>query len=413
MSQGEATRRPRTLSRRRDFVVFLSSQTLSALGNSVSYVAIPLLVLHATGSVVQMGLITGLVSAATITTGLLSGAVVDRVDRRRLLMTCDIARALLFGVIPLTWAVAPQVWLLYVIVPVAGVFSMAAQIGYVAVVPSLVGAEQITKANGRLYASYSVAGVAGPAIAGAVSGVFGPAAAIAIDAATFVASAVGLWLIRWDDASTAAPPDPARRSFRSDFAVGFGFLWGHPVLRTLTILLSFLTFLTLGLVDIAVFHVKHDLGQSDGAVGGVLAAGTVGTLIASSFVARVRRSLGFGVSWIGAYALAGVAVAGLGLVTDVVAVGVLIAVFLFCTGTAGICSMSLRQEVTPNELLGRVTSAFWTVHSTLGPIGATVLTALAAGFGVAPLCLTIGIACLTISVVAAFTPIGRFHAEQP
>ncbi|MFC0107734.1 MFS transporter [Kibdelosporangium aridum] len=393
----------RTRSKNRDFAIFLSSQTFSALGNSVSYVAIPLLVLHSTGSVVQMGLITGLISVGTITTGLFAGAVVDRVNRRRLLIFCDIARALLFGIIPVAWAFAPQMWLLYVVVPVAGGFSMAAQIAYVAVTPRLVGADEITKANGRLYASYAVASVAGPSIAGAVSGAFGPAAVIAIDALTFVVSAAGLFLIRWDD----APAEKIRRSFRSDFVAGFRFLWRHPVLRTLTILLSFLTFLTLGLVDIVIFHVKHDLGQTDSVVGVVLAAGTAGTLIASASVARIRKALGFGASWIGAYALAGLVVAGIGFATNVIVVAILIATFLFCTGVAGICSMSLRQEVTPNHLLGRVTSTFWTVHSTLGPIGATVLTAAAAGLGVGPVCLAIGIACLAIAAVGAFTPIGR------
>ncbi|GAA1024933.1 MULTISPECIES: MFS transporter [Amycolatopsis] len=408
MPRGEAKAQPKTSAGTRDFFIFLSSQTLSAVGNSISYVAIPLLVLRATGSVVQMGMITGLVSVATIVTGLFSGAVADRVNRRRLLIVCDLARALLFGAVPLIWAFSPQVWLLYVIVPVAGVFSMAAQVAYVTVTPSLVEADQITKANGRLYASYAVAGVLGPTLAGALSGVFGPAAVIAIDAATFVASAAGLYLLRWDGVpKPAEAPDAARRSFLSDFMVGLRFLGGHPVLRTLTILLSFLTFLTLGLIDIVVFHVKHDLGQPDSVVGVVLAAGTVGTLIASASVARVRGALGFGGSWIGAYALAGAVVAGLGLAANVALVAVLVSVFLFCTGIAGICSMSLRQEVTPDHLLGRVTSTFWTVHSTLGPIGAAVLTALAAKFGVGPVCLAIGGACLAIAAAGSFTPIGR------
>ena len=60
----------------------------------------------------------------------------------------------------------------------------------------------------------------------------------------------------------------------------------------------------------------------------------------------------------------------------------LAAVYLGCTSVAGICSMSLRQQVTPDHLLGRVTAAFWTIHFSLGPVGVALLTWAAGRFGV-------------------------------
>ncbi|MEU6549567.1 MFS transporter [Streptomyces sp. NPDC046915] len=391
--------------------VFLAVQTLSALGDSFAYVAIPLLVLHSTGSVVQMGAVTGLTGVASILTGPFAGVLADRVDRGRLLMVSDMARCLLYLIVPLVWAFATPVWLIYTVVPVAGAFSMLFQVTYVAVVPALVAPGQITRANGRLYASYAVAGVAGPALAGLVASSAGPATAIGIDAATFAISALGIRFIRFD--ATARPPAAAeRRRPREEFLAGARFLWGHPVLRPLTVLLSVLTFLTYGLTDLVVYLVKHELGHPDATVGYVLAVGTVGTFAASAVVARLRRRLGFGVSWIAAFSVAGLAVACLGVARSVPVVAALVTVQLMCTGIAGICSMSLRQEVTPDHLLGRVTSSFWTVHSALGPLGAAATTAAAAGLGVTTVCLFTGSAVLLVALTGSVTGILRPDTDE-
>jgi MFS family permease len=413
--------------RSRDFRIFLVGQTLSALGDSFSFVAIPLLVLKATGSLVQMGLVTGLTGVSSIVTGVFAGYIADRANRRVLLIACDVARCVLYGLIPLVWLISPQIWLLYVVVLLAGAFAMQFQVTYVTVVPALVLPDQITRANGHLYSSYAAASVGGPMLAGIVSAAFGPAAAVGVDAATFAASAASLLLIRIRPAA-AAPAAPAagasavpgagapvatgRRALLKDFLAGVAFLWRHPVLRSLTILLSLLLFITTGLTDLIIYYLKHDLGRSDSVVGYVLAAATLGSLLAASTVAPVRDRLGFGVCWIGSWALCGVAIACLGLTASAIAVGVLATVQLLATGWAGICSMSFRQDVTPDHLLGRVTSAFWTLHNSLGPFGAAALTGAAARFGVMATCMVAGTACVSIALAALATPIRQRRPEK-
>ncbi|WP_422774758.1 MFS transporter [Plantactinospora sp. WMMC1484] len=270
---------------------------------------------------------------------------------------------------------------------------------------------QITRANGQLYATYAAAGVVGPVLAGLLSGAVGPAAALAVDAGTFALSALGLFFVRLrvPAGSSSAPATRAGLAPRSDLLVGVRFLWRHPVLRTLTILLSFLTFLTIGLTDVFIYHVKHELGRSDSAVGHVLAAAAGGTIAAALLVAPARRRLGFGPCWIGAYALGGLAVAGAGLTRDVPALALLVAGYAFGAGMAGICSLSLRQQVTPAPLLGRVTSAFWTLHSALGPLGAAVLTGAVARYGTAPVCLAAGLGCVAVAALATATPVRSPH----
>lgn len=397
--------------RQRDFSIFWLAQTLSTAGDSFSYVAIPLLVLHATGSVTQMGLLTGLTGAASILAGIFAGVVVDRVDRRRLLIACDVGRAMLYALVPLAWVLGPQTWLLYLVMPLGGVFGMLFQVAYVTAVPNLVEPDRITEANGRLYASYAAASIGGPMLAGVVSGLFGPTTAIAIDAASFAISGLGLFLVRLVSDVTSSEVTSSEVTW-SSLLVGARFLWRQPVLRALTVLLSFLTFLTLGLTDIFIYHLKHDLAQPDSTVGYVLACAALGTVIAALIVAPARRRLGFGACWIGSYALVGFVIAGVGRSTSVPMIAALITLFAFGTSTAGICSMSLRQEVTPDHLLGRVTSAFWTIHSALGPAGAAILTAAASRYGVGVVSVLAGLACLAVVAASAFlTPIRQPRPE--
>jgi MFS family permease len=394
----------RPLWRQRDFGVFWAAQTLSVLGDSFALIALPLLVLQATGSVARMGLLTAVGGAASVVAAVFAGAVVDRVDRRRLLIACDLVRMVLYGVIPLVWLFGPRIWLLYVVLPLCEAVGMLFAVGYVTVVRGLVGTGQLTEANGRLNATAAAAGVLGPLCAGLVAAWSGPAAAVGVDAASFAVSAACLSFVRLRKRTPDERTDRSTGLWR-DLRTGIAFLHGHPVLRSLTALLFVFSFLTLGLNDLVIYHLKHDLGHDDGTVGTVMAVGALGTITGALLVARFRRLLGFGPTWTGSVAVCGLAFAGLGWARDVPAVAALSAAFLACVGMAGTCSLSLRQEVTPEHLLGRVTSAFWTLQYAAAPIGAAALTWAAEEQGTTPVALAAGATCVLLAVTALFTPI--------
>ncbi len=406
---GAAGRRARPLWRDRNFGIFWAGQTLSAGGDSFAYIAVPLLVLRATGSVAQMGLLTGVAGAASVCAGIAAGVLVDRLDRRTLLICCDLARMALYALIPLAWAFGPQVWLLYLVLPACEAIGMVFQVTYVTAVRNLVDADRITEANGLLFASAAAMGVAGPLLAGLVAGLLGPAAAVAFDAASFALSAGSAFLIRLrgQDRPEAAPERPW-----AEFIAGARFLWRHPVLRSLTAVLSCYIFLTFGLTNVLIYYLRRDLGESYAVVGVVLAVAAAGPVAGSMVVARLRRKVGFGASWIVPVALGGVAIGCIGVTRAVPVIAVLAATYLACESVAGTCSMSLRQEVTPDHLLGRVTSAFWTIHFAPGPVGAVLLGWAAGRYGVGPVLATVGAGCSLLAAIALFTPIRLAAPER-
>ncbi|WP_320066106.1 MFS transporter [Micromonospora sp. RTGN7] len=400
---------PVSLWRNRGFNAFWSAQILSVLGDSFSQLAVPLLVLDATGSIATAGLLTGASGTAAVVAGLFAGVVVDRFDRRALLIGADVVRMLLFAAIPVVWwlAPAPPIWPLFVLLPLAAAVGMLFQVAAVTAMRGLVTNAELTQANGRLHAGTALASVAGPALAGVVSGWLGPAGAIAVNAASFGLSAALLVLVRLPRRVALLAGAEDRAGPWAEFLAGARFLLRHPVLRPLTGLLTVFLLFTYGMDDVLIYHLKHGLGQPDGTVGLVLTAGAAGTVTGSLLVARLRRRFGFGACWIGAVAVTGVAVAALALTRRPVEAGALMLVYFGCLSVGGICSLSLRQEVTPEHLLGRVTAAFWTIHFSLGGIGAAGFTWLAQRHGASLTFALAGGGCLVVAVAALFTAVRR------
>ncbi|MBT2480666.1 MFS transporter [Streptomyces sp. ISL-94] len=421
MASNPAPRGERSpLRRNKDFNVFWLGQALSVLGGSVSLLALPLLVLEATGSVVQLGLITVVSGATAIGTGLFAGYVADRVDRRRLMIVCDLARAVLLGAVPVVWwAGGPRIWLLYVLTALATVLKTLFDVAYVTAVPTLVRTGDLTAANGRLMGTFALGTLLGPVAAGFITTAVGPDWALGVDGATFLVSAASLGWVRFRRPAEggAAPARPGAgagaRVLRDVFVVGFRFLWTHALLRPLTVLLTLLTFVTMGAVDLLIYHVRSDLDRDAATLGYVIALSGIGVVAAALGAGRLRRTLGFGPCWLASVTLIGVAVAGIGVSGSVPVIAVFAAVFMFGTTLAGVSSMTLRQEVTPDHLLGRVTSAFWTVHNASGPVGAAVLTVLAARHGVPAVSVAGGAFCLLIVGAGLLTPLRAARKDAP
>jgi Na+/melibiose symporter-like transporter len=238
---------------------------------------------------------------------------------------------------------------------------------------------------------------------------------LGVDGVSFLFSALGLYLItfritaRADQADTGADDGS---NVRAAFLIGVHFLWRQPTLRSLTALLSLLIFVEVGATDLLIYHLKHDLSESARVVGLVLGVSGAGAIVAGLLTARLRERFGFGVCWLGGVALLGLAVTGFGVSENPLLVAGFAVLMTFAVTVGGICSMSLRQQVTPDHLLGRVTSAFWAVHMAPGPIGAAAFTLLAAHRGVATATAIGGLICLLIVGLGLFTPVRTAPPER-
>src|SRR5579883_560513 len=144
--------------RNRDYLLLWSGQTISNMGSKVSGFAFPLMVLFLTKSASQAGLVVALNSLPYLFLSLPVGALVDRWDRKRVMVLCDAGRALALGSIPVTYAIGhltiPQ---LYVVAFIEGTLFVFFNIAEVACLPRVVTPEQLPDATARNQATFGVA----------------------------------------------------------------------------------------------------------------------------------------------------------------------------------------------------------------------------------------------------------------
>jgi ENTS family enterobactin (siderophore) exporter len=354
------------LARNRDFQVFLTGQGLSSLGDSVTFTALPILVLLLTGSGLAMGIVGILQTIPDLLLGLPAGALADRLDRRRMMLGSDLGRAVLTASIPLTVALGgPTMGVILIVTLPINCLRVLWLAAYTAAVPGLVGRSQVGRAQSILEAVFNFGFILGPAIAGVLAAIIGPGPTIAVDAASFVVSAAALFLIRRPH---RPPPRAAPSHLLADIREGVHFVVGHPILRQVILFWGLVSVGTGALVQALTYYMEVDRNLGSALLGFVLSAFGVGSLLGALVAGR------FVGGFLGRIMVLGTVATGVLLL--VLALRPPLAVVIggsFLAGVAQSCVLiaylTLRTNHSPDELLGRVGSTARLVSIGLTPIG--------------------------------------------
>jgi len=389
------------LARNRDFKVLLTSQTVSALGDAVSFTALPLLVLALTGSGFAMGVVGAFQTLPDLVFGMLAGAFADRSDRKRMMFLADFGRALLTALIPLSVAVeGPTMAVILVVAAPMSILRSFFLAGYTASIPALVGRAQVGRANSIFEALYSLGFIVGPAIAGILAATIGPGPTLAIDAVSFGLSAIALAALRTD---LRAPVDRVQPPILSAIREGIDYVIASPVLRAIIPIWTIVAVLIAPLVTALAVRVTRDLGQPSSTLGALLATYGVGTVIGSLVSARIINYVRPGI-----VLLAGNIIVGSALV--VVALESYVPVLFGAALVAGaaqsmtlVTYITLRTAYSPDEFLGRIGSTARTISIGLQPIGLLIGGALIDRIGGSTTMALMGITIALVSL--AFVPV--------
>lgn len=389
-----------------DFWKFWAGQSISNLGNSVTFIAVPLLIYKLTGSALDLGLASASQFVPYVLFGLVIGAWVDRVDRKRLMILADIGRAVVIGAIPLL-ALFDQlnVWWIYALGFVNATISIGFDSAQFAAIPSLVPTDDLVTANGRIQASFSVATVVGPLLAGAMIAVMPVETIFAIDAASFLVSALLLSVIarKFNTSNEIKTPT----SLRTDVAEGLRYVWNHPVLRNISIMMALVNFFSSTVYAQLVLFAKEQLDANDSRVGLLFAADAAGVVLISLLAGRLRRRWSFGTIALGSLMIQGVLNVIFAYVTNYWAAMFIWALFGGFGVLFNINSGSLRQAIVPNHLLGRVMSVAGVLALSAIPVG-TLLGGIAIERtgDVALVYAVIGVMTFAIAFAFRFTALG-------
>ncbi|WP_225844581.1 MFS transporter [Streptomyces sp. HPF1205] len=421
----------------KDFRVLWAANSVSTLGDGMVAAAAPLLVASVSGNPVLVGLAVFVQQLPWLLFALVSGVFIDRLDKRRLIVAVDAGRGVLTALLALAvWSGHASIPVIYVTAFVLGTGETLAETAASTLVPAVVPPELLPTANSRLHGSYFVLNKFAGRPAGASLFVLAAAVPFGLDATSFVVSAALVATMhgirrergavppapsaeRPPDAPAPAPapapasapppvpaPAPARSSVRADIAEGLRWLWAEPVIRMLTVALCLMNLTLTAGMSILVLYARDRLGTGEVGYGFLLSASAVGGVFGALLAPRLQAWLSASVLLRAGLVIETLTHVGLACATTGWVAGAVLVAFGVHSSVFGGVETTFRQRRVPEELRGRVQSAFMTFALGGNVLGALIGGPLVRWYGVtAPFWWSAaGMAVLT---AVAWRPFGR------
>jgi CRP-like cAMP-binding protein len=410
-----AARSPYAVFRSRSFSLLWVGQFVSAAGSALSSLAASILVYRLTGSALSVGLILVTSALPSLALGLVAGVVVDRADRKRLMMVADLASAVLMALVPLMALgigrlhVPGGIAWLYALTILAGCCTQFFEPAFAAVLPDLAAEEDLAAANALMQISSVGAEAIGFAGAGLIASALPIQWAFYLDALTFLVSAICVGLAALP--GSAANTDTSGVAVWQNVRAGARFLFGSRVLRAL-FLVMVPTALSFGLYNALLLPFSVRALHATSFQFGVQEAGeaigfAAGSLLLASLANRFRESQLIAASFLG-MALTTIVYAR--LISVPLAIS-LVAVTGFLNAPSYVGRSLLIQRQTPREMRGRVFSAFFVLRDLLFVVGMAA-AGLADVLSVRLLVLASGLALLVSGALCVALPGLRQSAAE-
>ena len=390
-----------------------TSSSLSNLADGVVKVALPLVAIRYTDSPT---LVAGLAFALTLPWllfALPAGALADRLDRRRAMLGANAVRAALLVVLALTvMSGVGSIWVLYAVALCIGVAETIYDTSAQSILPQVVPRDRLSRANGRLFAAELTANqFVGPPLGGFLVAA-GVAMAFATPAALWVIAIGALLLVR----GRFRIERDQRTTMRADIAEGLRFLWRHRILRTLAVMVGVSNFATNATFAILVLYVvgpASAVGLSEPGYGLLLTTVAVGSLLGALVAERIERRLGRARSLVLTIVGSTLIVGTPGLTVDPFLIGAAFFVGGATIALWNVITVSLRQRITPERLLGRVNSGYRLVAWGTMPLGAAAGGLLGQFLGLRAVFVIMAVLTLTLVVgMTKITDRGMDAAER-
>jgi DHA3 family tetracycline resistance protein-like MFS transporter len=369
-------------------------------------VALPWQVYELTDSPVAMGVVGAIQTGSILAFVLLGGVAADRIERKKVIIVSDLARALAAGAAgALAIAGSIELWHLGVLVVVFGVAQAFAGPAFGSIVPQLVPNDLLVQANSALFAVNPIAfRFVGPALGGVIIAAAGTGAAFLFDAVTFLVGAVTIALLASRPAARLLE-EGEQRTIVQDIREGIGYvrgrawLWGTLLWNLLVIPLTWAPYVVL-----LPHLVKNDMGGDARSLGLIFAAGGLSAIITSLTLSQVRlprRHLTF------MYAMFGFAVLDLAVyaLTQEPWQAMVVAFVAECGFMSGVIVWNtLLQRAVPAAMLGRVRSLDWLAATALAPLAFAAVGQLSETVGVRAVMAACGVTATALTLAIFLLP---------
>ncbi len=356
---------PLAVFRNRSFTLLWIGQVVETIGASLTSLAASILVFRLTGSAASVGLMLMASAAPTILVGLLAGVVVDRYDRKRIMVIADLVRAVLVLLIP--FLIPLNMAWLYILVALSAAVTQFFDPAHEAVLPEIATDEELAAANSLMAISSFGATAIGFAASGLIAASRSIEWACYINARCYAFSALMIWLARIP--ALAVTAESGLAAIGHNLREGARTLMGTPILRSLFLVFAII-FVSFGLSNTLLlpFALKV-LGATEFEYGIQEAATSIGFVVGSLWIARVSDRLREG-QWISlgliGMGLVAIGYASMRAVAPAIAI---IAISGLLNAPLSIARSLVIQRNTPREMRGRVNSAFFVCRDLLFLVG--------------------------------------------
>jgi MFS family permease len=391
-------RRTVPLWRNLNYMLLWSGQMVSSVGTRVSMLAFPLLILAITHSPAQAGLIAALRGLPYALFILPAGALIDRWNRKLVMILCDIGRAFALGSIPVALLFGHlTIVQLYIVSLVEGTLFTFFNLAETACLPHVVAKEQLPGAVAQYMVIDSTSGLIGPSIGGALYSI-GRAIPFLTDAISYGVSVLSLFFIK---VKFQQERDHTPIRLWADIREGLSWLWHQPLIRFIAVLTGGITMPVVGygLILIVLAQGQH---ASSFTIGLIFACGGIGSILGAMIVGPLQKRFSFsqlmiGSTWIWALTWLLFAIARNPLMLGVATALSFIIVPIYMSVQFG-----YRLALIPDHLQGRVNSVFRLIAFGSEPIGLAVTGVLLQIIGPVPAVLVLFVPQFILSIAATF-----------
>jgi predicted MFS family arabinose efflux permease len=397
------------LRRNRDFNLLWLGQVVSDVGARVSGVAFPLLVLAITGSPAKAGIVASAGSFPLLVLTLPAGALVDRWNRKRVMVVADAARCLALASVVASLALDALTFAQIVVVAlVEGVGFVFFNVAERSALPKVVPADQLSAALARNQVREYGALLAGPPLGGLLFGL-GRLAPFLFDAVSYAASVFTILLIRTDFRRERS--DGQRPHLIRDLRTGLAWFWRQPFIRTTSLLVTGSDF-TLNALYLVVIVLARDRGAPPELIGAMFVFLGVGGLLGSFAAPSLARRLGIRTIVVATMSVTAALLPFLIVVPGAITPGLIYGAMFVLHPAWNASVVAIRLHLTPDDLQGRVSSI-----ATLFSLGSVTIGSLVVGFmleaaGTTPTVLIL-FAVMLVVAAAAFASRAVKDAAHP
>lgn len=391
---------PPPLRRNRDFLLLWSGQVVSTVGTRISSLAYPLLVLALTRSPAKAGIVGFAQTLPFLLLFLPAGALVDRWNRKWVMLVSDGGRALALGSIAVALVLGRLTLAQIALVAfVEGALFVFFQLAETAALPHVVPRPQLATAVAQNQARDQGADLAGQPLGGLLFGI-GQVVPFAVDAASYVVSFTTLLLLR---TPLQQRRERALTRLRAEISEGVVWLWRQPFLRSLALLIGATNFVFNGLPLLVIVRAR-ELGASPALIGatfGFYGVGAIAGALVGPWVQRHIHAKTVVIGWLWVWA---VEAAALVLMPNALALGAVLGAGSLFGVSFNVVISTYRYAMVPDRLQARTTSVVRLIAWGTIPLAQLTAGFLAQSIGAAPSFLAFAGVMLAAAVAATAAP---------